>query len=461
MPSPYIDLSDEGKYKKYIDKLVEAESMSLTNMVREKDELKKINGLWQKLRNELRTLDTYAGRLYGYESVFRMYKGISDEPDYVTVVPERNAKLGTYTIIPKQTAAPHKISSRPINIEEKLPASDVLLEVNGQEITISFKGGGIEAFARKIEKAQKTPVIKSMVVKKDSKNKVLVLETVETGSDNKITIQKDTGKLLQLIDLFGIKKIKPIYPLAIKPELLEKRGECIVGKDSLQLKPQSRVTIGSIENIILGDEGEISFAVLWKPTAEELADAGGAEKGPDKLTLNGQMELENLDSLKFEDIIIDSLPSYSFPSLIMAKETPEGEEVTAEQKEYIDDELATFYFNGFSHTISAGTNFYTNKSGKAEFTITREQIAGGRAGKDDMPEDIPPKLTVNKIEFKNNNTHRLIEIRDFVYKPTQKEKGLVAKNELERPRDALITYEGVDIIHKNNTIDDVIDGVTI
>jgi len=419
----------------------------------EKDEIKLKNRVLDELKDELSQLEKYAQKLYGYDSVFKLKKFSSAAERYLAGSARQNAALGEYALKIIQIAAKHKIASRTTGRQEKIPAGSFKIGVGERELSFDFRGGNIYALAELFNRENLQDIIRAAVVKKSKSQLVLILEAQQTGSDNKLRLLEDSDGILKFLDLFG-KPPPPAPEYIVSPAKADKDKNIEARKDYFILNSGASYEPDTGSGIELDKKSFISGEISWSP----LTDIDPEQKQP-PLTVNEDKLISPQDSIMAEEpgLIFKDKALESFPGAGPAGKA-EGEEEKEPSVKESDDTFLKIYFvkNGrlVTKKIGIGSDFTLTNSGKKNFNIGLKDLRPGANER---------VLTIDKLKFINNNTGVVYRIKypQLIKKDQAEQKSVQAKHELTPALDALFDYKGVRVRRKKNTVDDLLDGVTL
>ena len=189
-----------------ISKLVEVESQPIKQLQRSKLVNNQKKEALGKLSSTLKDLDSKTRDLYGFRASYDEKKAISSDTSVIDAIASKQADAGLKKIEVLQLATFHKISSDKIDVEKKLPSGKIIIEVNGIEKTINFKGGKLKTLNESINEEAST-IVASDYVNTDEKNYIIGLTSKVTGKKGEIKI-KGNEDLLKASGFIIGEKIK-------------------------------------------------------------------------------------------------------------------------------------------------------------------------------------------------------------------------------------------------------------
>jgi len=183
-----------------IDKLLNVESAPIKKLQIEKQEYLEKQEALKQMGSILKELHASAKDLYGFRASYDDKKAISSNPSILEAIALKQADKGTKHIVVERLAGFHKIISDNIEKNEKLPAADFTIEVNGIKENIRFRGGTIENLRDRIDESM-NKYMTSMVMNTTGSKYVLSLESKTSGEKGEILISgaKDLFKKIGLV----------------------------------------------------------------------------------------------------------------------------------------------------------------------------------------------------------------------------------------------------------------------
>ncbi|HBE01834.1 MAG: hypothetical protein A2096_12030 [Spirochaetes bacterium GWF1_41_5] len=424
MALPYYG---DQKNAELIEKLVQAEAVPLSNIIREQEILLSKNTAWEKIKKEFSTLGSYASELYGFSSVFKKFRGSSSAPHIAEIIPGSGAVPGNFSLEVKEAARAHRLSSRALKEDEKFPESEVTLANGYGEITLRFPAGNLASFLAIMKKKEARELFSAETVQRTAKEKIIVIQSVKTGAASRIRLVKDSANLFINMDFFKTgKNEKTDFATSAKTY-----NGAISGKNSFTLPPGSGITIP-----LPAEKSAFSFLTAWQ---RSYNPALPADKLPEQKPDPG-MKLDSFDLLEFEEIRLPSLPPSSFPA-------PLAEE-PAVQKTQAADVISAVY----GKVSSAETDNYFNLPD--DFSRLPRGESANR-----FPAE--GSAIINEITFWNSNSFCTIEIKNPEIISDSGSSGFIPANPVTEPSDSKINYNGIDIVRPDNEISDCIEGAVI
>ena len=189
MSNPIPGLPGGGKYKPYIDQLVEiAESKRKPlDMRLEQSNLQK--DILEENRKDIAIVQSSLKQLFGLDSVFRQNIAQSSNPDVATAEASRDAKPVDMELLVKQIAAADRFYTKELPMDFQVPAGDYQFFVGEKEISLNYEGGTLDDFATKLSKVE-PEYLKGSVIRSSSDQQTLLIESLKTGADNRLNFEK-------------------------------------------------------------------------------------------------------------------------------------------------------------------------------------------------------------------------------------------------------------------------------
>ena len=422
------DLSIPGvnsKYSQMVDDLVEVEKTKLTNLEDELEEIKNEKGYWLNLNRQVSTLQTAAKSLYGFENPFSSKIVESSNERVLTATADRDASFSDYKVTVKQTASSDRFLSGQLDEDYRVPSGTYTFQVGEDEVSLRYRGGKLNDFAERLNEKGRN-ILQATVVKNRQDSQVILLEAIPTGSSNRLIFSDDA-------EIFA-RDISMIRPVRTESRNVIPSENNIINRSSTEEKTYS-LSEGELE-LTRGARVEIPLTAPYKVEAGSVLQFSyrTTQIPPESLVPPPPPEpsVPGAPPVSLEGITIQSqasqvnLPPWESPPL----------------PERIDD------FNVLS--LSDGTGSYNAspiKDSQAFQTMTIQLS--------------PLVDNLNSVILKNNNTYRNITIKDIqVYDPT-----IVADyepvNAADTARDAIIEFNGIEVIRETNNVDDLIPGINL
>lgn len=423
-------ISSKIDVKDIIDSLVKVESKKLDRLETVKGKLDKEKSAWITLGNKLKALQDSSKELHGFRSPFENKVAMSGNEAVLTAKAVRIAEPSRSMVRVERVAKNERILSDPI------PDSFVIREnphlgfsVGEQEVDIHFEGGRAPDLVKAINE-QAGDLLSAKITKDTKDTSVLVLESKNMGSDNRITVTD--GETLEFFKQIGLFEERDLLKVdtALTPDRVEKLTDKMghsIEDDTLLLEPESGAVL-SLEKPV---EAKESVTVRLKVRAVEIPKE---EVIPPSVVWP---QLRSIGTVKVRDVEI--VGGGSVPRI---EDEPEKKK---EEPVVVDNRVFGFIdTRGQKHTIDAG------KIGE-EYRELKLRLV-----------DIVPEGTVvSGIMFTNASTGRRIEYREVAVEDPSQRGGIVPKHLAQEAGDSVIYIDEVRVQRGSNEIDDAMGGVTL
>jgi len=189
-----------------INKLVEVEAQPIKKLQKSKLVNNQKKDALNKLSTQLKDLDAKAKELYGFRSTYDEKKVISSDTTVIDAVASKLAEPGSKKVEVLQLASYHKISSDKIESDKKLPAGKIIINVNGTEKILKFKGGKLKSLNELIAEEAGT-ILATDYIKTEEGRHILGLTSKIPGKKGEIKLSGSEDLLKEAGFIVG-EKIK-------------------------------------------------------------------------------------------------------------------------------------------------------------------------------------------------------------------------------------------------------------
>ena len=173
-----------------IIKLVQVESRPILQWEQEKKNSSAKKQALLTLKGHINTLNDAVKELYGFRSAYFDKTVTSSDGGAVEATAGRLASKGSTTIIVRELASTHKISTEPVKKGKELDAGKITLTVNGEARTIRFRGGKIAALSDAISE-EAADIINTTLMNTEDDLFTMTLESKVPGMKGEILISGD------------------------------------------------------------------------------------------------------------------------------------------------------------------------------------------------------------------------------------------------------------------------------
>lgn len=436
MPISFGGMASGVDTQEIIKKLVEVESRPIVQWEEEKKTASQKKQALLKLKEHVVTLQDSAKELYGFRAAYFDKTATSSDPSILEAEAGRFAEKGVTTVVVKELAGVHKISSEEIKKDKELEPGKFTIEVNGEKHTLRFRGGRISALYDLLNEEASDIVATTLINTKDDYYK-LIIESKTSGAKGEILLSGDKGILNAIGLIKGEKGSEPsqvnivfdqryFIPYAGTEKIGEQDGSLSVAQDGKSVKMIGllwREYVLPVE-LQLKDDSTLVFEFNYKePSTEKEEDIPyRVEIGPDERTVIKGIELHG----------------YNVPRI---------REIEPKKKK---ESFETVLGVGVVSSVD-GERFeklyHVDKKSKG-----KQEIPIGRDFKDKK---------ISKIIFYCNEGE--VDFKDASIITPQKGIGYFEpKHVITKARNSRLLVDGVEVIRDKNTgINDVIKGVTL
>ncbi len=436
MPISFGGMASGVDTEEIIKKLVQVESRPIIQWEEEKKTASLKKQALGKLKDHITALQDAAKELYGFRAAYFDKSVNSSDTSIIDATASRHAEKGSSTIVVKELAGVHKISSEEIKKDRELEAGKFTIQVNGEKHTIRFRGGKISSLFDIITE-EASDIIASNLMNTRDDMYTLTLESKTPGTKGEILLSGDKGILSAIGLIKGEKGAEPsrtdmvfdqkyFIPYAGPEKTVEQNGSLSVSKDGKSVRVTGslwREYVLPLEVPIKEDSTfEFEFTYKEPPAEKEDEIPFRVELGPEERTVIKGIELHG----------------YNVPRI--------RELEKKKKKEIVDNIL--------------GVGVVSQVNGERKEKIY--QVDKKSKGKQEIPigRDFKDKKATKIILYCNEGE------ADFLHAAIlTPEKGtgfFDPRHVITKAKNARMIVDGVEVIRdKNSGINDVIKGVTI
>jgi flagellar hook-associated protein 2 len=406
-----------------VEDIMEAERAPVTRMEERVDTYEEERAAWQELSRRVSNLQEAARLLFGFENPFRDRVATSSDESIVVATAERSAPEGTSRIEVQQLAAADRFISRNLPTEFSVASGRYGFRVGQNEEFFTFPGGSLEAFAQAVNQ-RAGDVVRARVVRNSADTKVLLIEAKETGADSRLSF------------------LEAARSLALETSILEEAREQIVDAP-IQASTVSGTTASTTRTI---QAGTLTVA----PEGQATVRLPSPVTPTDSLVMELEVSVRNLyeawtppepppgpevpdpGSITLGDVTIENAPS-NIP-------LPEWEEP---EPPVVRDDLSMLYLRSSGRSVELPA--LSDTDGYETVRVPLSEFVD----------------RMDALEIRNDNTHREISVRDITIFDPRTRGDVTPVNPISTARDAVVSVDGIDVVRPSNSIDDLIDGVTL
>jgi len=412
------DIDIPGISSKYntaslVEDLVATERIKLDRMEEALSRLEKNKTVWRQVNRSLGNLQRTAKSLYGFENPFSDKLASSSNDQILTALASRNAPIEDYSITIKQVATSDRFISPSLEKSFRVDAGDYTFKIGDKALGFHYRGGTLEDFSRRLSDKGEG-LIRAATVRDNPDTRVMIIEAIPTGVENKLTFEDDAvnlGLKTRVIQGGGAK----LWEVSLESTF--KNLESDAASDGLGLSDRGMI-VGPNTSVRLPFEEEVKI-----------------EPG---LMLEYKYRIIGPDKKKAVNPLKPPNPAAPENLSGAASSEPTNENSNQVIREILEAE------SGLGNFSLPPIDF-----GEVEdLKVVRVEASG-------LPESI------RAIMLNNSDSDRSVEIANIrIYNPKQL-KSFEPVNPSSRAGDAIIEFMGIEARRSSNSIDDLIDGLTL
>lgn len=423
------DISIPGVSSKYntdkmIDAIMKAERAPLNRMEDRKETFSEQKQVWNQVNRKLTTLQQNARSLYSFENPFKEFVANSSSPELLSASANRNASKGVNEIRVQQVAAADSFRSQSLDSDFNIKAGTYAFKVGEQQVEFDFDGGDLEDFVRRLNSRGKG-IVEAKIVKNTPDTNIMVIESTQTGADNRLTFLKDSQQIGVEAGLLarvatGERDIAINANTAAPLESSNLRGDFQIQAGKLVVPPGTSAQIQVRPPVQPGKNLQLEVQVLVENLPEEEYHAPSPPPGP---------QLPSAGGVELEGVRVQNDPGQV--------ETPPWEPPPEPQK------IETLKL------LSINQEFQLQE---LKNTKEPQQLSIPLA-------DIGAPL--RSIDIENRNTGRRITVNEARIINPEARGNYEPQFPVSTAQNAKLTVNGIPVERNSNDIDDVIPGVTL
>lgn len=435
--TPRVDipgLTDDFDYNSLIDDLIAVEQMEIDDEYSNIVEYERVIEIIEDFETYVDDLSTLSKGLYDWTSPFGEMLATSDDTSALDATADRSADISSYEIQIIQLADVDSFMSDSIYRTAQLDGATFSIIIGEETNEIEFLGGTIHQLEDIIEEVCEDTVT-VRILNDTQTTSVVSIAGVQTGSDYALKFE---GDLSVLEELGMISEVDAEYSKATADlSSAESEGDlaATISGGDVTLPPSSSVEIDfSDQHFEVETETKLTFRVEFEDyDYSELVEDSPAPTLPDM----PELSLGNMAEVQISNVTVSGGDPFSY--FFELPETPEPEfQIPYETNNTFTRVLLVEFEGGAQKTYS----------------ITEE-------GDYEMPLSLYSGKEVKKVSLMNENTHRQYTFSDIEFSTVENEGGFQPLNPLSEAKDAVFTVDGVQVIRSDNSIDDVLENVTL
>jgi flagellar hook-associated protein 2 len=422
-----ISIPGIGTSKYGSDKLVEG-LMKVARVPRDRaaDSLKAAQNqksVWLDFNQKLTSLRSDARNLYSFQNPFMTRVAKSSNEDTLTATATREAVEQSKVILVKQAAAADRFLSMDMAKDAKIPAGKYTFTVGDKSVDLNYGGGSLQDFADSLTRKGRD-LIRASVVSITQDTKALVIESLQTGSKNRLGFSNDAEKLaldtgiLERVSTRA-KKLDPSSPQGWTAALDKGSVSANAGILSVATGGQAKLALDSAvksQGLVL----ELKYRLV--PVTE--APTPSPPPGP---------SLKPIGQATYEGITVQGAASETGLQAWNPPATPQK----------VDDKGMAFVVgsDGAYRALPALADSSEIQTATVELGSVLPDVAA--------------------LAFRNKDTSRRLEVISArIYDPAET-GGFKPKRPISTAHDADVVVDGIEVTRPKNDISDVIPGVTL
>jgi flagellar hook-associated protein 2 len=472
--------------EKIVDGLMRIERLPKERIERTNETLAAQKSNWQNLGRRITQLREDARLLYSYQNPFNDKSAISSNDAALGAIATREADIQKHEFIVKQTASADRFLSKPLDNNFRVPAGSYSFSTGSHNVSFKFSGGSLQEFVDTVNRGGQGN-LKAGLVAVQKGQKSLVIESLETGAENKLSFSGDALKLAVESGIVG--QAAAAEPKTTNIKAVAARGDSSINEavsgGGMSVPPMSSVNISLGDTVpsrtlILRFETSLTGAAALpgsfpsisntgasgaagSPAPQTVADAGSGgfppqpeipATGGDENTVivDGKyvLQRQRIDSEDAGGTVFTQ--NSDIPAAASAPAAGEPPAAVPASGETSPAAPRVDNLSILSLEFSDGTNVALPPVKDAEgFSQNQYQLYPLAEGK-----------TITSININNDNTHRSVSIRNIqLFDPSPPDGNVKPLNPVSSAQDAIVLMDGIEIRRPSNKIDDLVPGVTI
>lgn len=422
-----------------VEKLMQIERIPLTREQKTLDSYKAQQDAWRTINRKMTSLRDSVKSLYSFENPFSNKITSSTEEYAITADATRKASFDSFKIDVIQPATADRFLTSELDSDTKVPSGTYTYKINDKTVTMRWKGGSLQDFSNALNK-RGGDLIKSRVIGASKGKKTLSIESLKTGSENRLFFQDEAKTFAESSGMVIRVKPKTIEFGAnrndyrnVQPIELEQQRMPQLTTNSIKLQgnkvtvpPRSGYTLNIPDSAKNIPNTHFQFTI----TKEDVADI--------TVALNKQESrpvLPDAGTASFKDVTIINAP---VDAALPAE--------PAEKPEPLE-------------SISTNDVLFVKLSDGSEKMISTPNLLSQTETKIDIA--LNDYKTIDSIILKNRNTGVTLSVSAVEAFNPSENMGFIPQHAISSADDAIIKYEGITIRRPTNTIDDVVPEVTL
>jgi len=436
-------VSDKYKTNDLVEGLMKVERIPLT---REQDTLesyKTQQSAWRDINQKMSSLRDSVKALYSFDNPFNNKLASSSDEFAITADAGKDAPYSSFKIDVITPATADRFLSKEIEKGETVPEGTYTFKIGESKVSFKWRGGKVEDFITSLNK-RGADVLKASLIGVNKGKKALLLESLKTGAENRIAFEDSA------LD-FAIEKQMIRKAASDSTSFGTSMSEISAPDNSREaasesMPPLGTTTVRVVQNgINIGPRGGAVIALPRSVAENENSQIEfnlRAKKVPDITSAinasRGRPEIPDAGGVTFKGISIYNEKSDTGIAPSQAKEMPPLEEIRDDSVLYAMDS------SGFEKEIPVEKVLWNFGDDGVKVTLDAKEFPDTSA-----------------IVIRNRNTGIELNLSGMSAFDASKSLGYEPLHAVSQAGDAVIKYEGITISRPNNTIDDIVPGVTL
>lgn len=422
-----------------VEKLMQIERIPLTREQKTLDSYKAQQDAWRTINRKMTSLRDSVKSLYSFENPFSNKITSSTEEYAITADATRKASFDSFKVDVIQPATADRFLTSELDADTKVPSGTYTYKINDKSVTMRWKGGSLQDFSNALNR-RGGDLLKSRVIGASKGKKTLSIESLKTGSENRLvfedeakTFAESSGMVIRVKPKtieFGANRndYRNIQPIELEQQRMPQltASTIKVQGNKVTVPPRSGYTLNIPDSAKNIPNTHFQFTI----TKEDVTDITVALNKMDSRPV-----LPDSGIASFRDVVITNAPADAALPAEPAKK-PEPLE-----------------------SISTNDVLFVKLSDGSEKMISTPNLLSQTETKIDIA--LNDYKTIDSIILKNRNTGVTLSVSSVeAFNPTEN-LGFIPQHAISSADDAIIKYEGITIRRPTNTIDDVVPEVTL
>lgn len=394
---------------KLIEDLMRVERVPKERAQKNVESLKTEKTNWQDIGRRMTSLRESARTLYSFQSPFTERIVTSADETVITGTAGRDAAEQERNFLVKQIASADRFLSKSLPENYSVAGGTYTFGVGKEKLSFAFRGGSLKDFAEALTKRGRD-LLRADVVTVEPGTRSLLIESLKTGTINRLTFKEDAEKLALATGM--VEKIDSVSRNLATDPVAVPAGST----KQFQVSP----TLPNRGGLVLSYD--VATTVQSDTTPQDPGPPPGPQIPiPGSITYGG-ITIEN-------DAASVTIPPYTAPV----------------QPKRVDtmDVIQLGFTDGTTKLLSPITD-------STEYKTYQYKIADISGGK-----------TISSISVINGNTHRDISVQNVRIYDSEANEGLRALHPVSTAQDALLNMDGIQVTRPTNEIDDLIPSVQL